>query len=143
MISARPSPLILVHKFVPKVRFEATQDFTGEPAVAYGNVSITVRQNIQWSEENEFWAVDVSVECWPAEDVVLPYRFEVATFGAFRIHPGIVPEAEHKVFVASNGSAVLYGWVREIVRYNTAIGPFGSVELPLLFFPRTPAPLEP
>lgn len=136
MIAARVSPLVLVNKFVPKLRLEATPGFTSESEFSYRDVPITVRQGIRWMEEHEFWGVEVAVECWPSEEVVLPYRYELETFGAFRVQPGVVPDAEHQNFVAVNGSAVLYSWIRELVRANTAVGPFGPVELPLLFFPR-------
>lgn len=139
MIAARPSPLLLVHKVVPKLRLEAMQGFSGQMDIAYSDAPITVRQGIRWLDDHGFWGVDVAVECWPADDVLLPYRFEIATFGAFRVQPGVVPEEQHEVFVAVNGSGVLYSWIRELVRANTAVGPYGAVELPLLFFPR-PAP---
>jgi hypothetical protein len=63
-----------------------------------------------------------------------PYKFDLTILGFFVCRDGVPPEAGEQRFVRVNGSSMLYGIAREIIRSTTAMGPWGFILLPTISF---------
>ncbi len=65
----------------------------------------------------------------------IPYEFSVEVVGLFEISsvPGVEIKDPEK-FVRINGSSLLFGVAREIIRNNTSAGPYVPIMLPTVNF---------
>lgn len=136
MILTKLSPIELVERFIPSVQVEAVPAFqsvevTEDP---YETVAIQTQLNAG-KDEGGAWRVELRVQCWPGEDVVVPYRYKIHLAGIYKVRDGVaVPAEEERKLVSCNAPAVLFSWARDVIRTFTCMGPFGPIELPLCFF---------
>lgn len=63
----------------------------------------------------------------------VPYSFKIGLVGLFHVVEGVASERAAKLLL-TNGSSILYGVAREIVRDLTARGPHPSILLPTVSF---------
>lgn len=75
----------------------------------------------------------LDIEHQSIEEANSPYTFHLRLVGFFNWIPDIVVKDPEKAFKV-NGPSILYGIAREIVRTETARGPFPSVTLPSASF---------
>ncbi|MES2738369.1 MAG: hypothetical protein V4672_18760 [Verrucomicrobiota bacterium] len=138
------SPLQLVRYLMPDVFCVAYADYDPEKPRHYGDQSLQVSGSVtpmKADKKDDFstWSVDLELQLEPSEDTNVPYRIAIKLVGLFRCSstPADMPT---DAFVQANGSSILYGIARELIRGLTAIGPWGQVLLPTLSFtPETPS----
>ena len=134
------SPLQLLRYVVVDVSCTATPTF--DPNKPFDNaiadqLSVNAAVTQQKAPENfpgHSWAVEISISQTLKEGQNFPYTFRVTLVGYFACREGLPPEAEEERFVRVNGSSMLYGAAREIVRSLTACGPWGELFLPGISF---------
>jgi len=80
------------------------------------------------------WSVEMRISQTFKEGQNFPYKFDLTILGFFTMQNGQAPESGEERFVRVNGSSMLYGIAREIVRSITATGPWSSVFLPTISF---------
>ena len=72
-----------------------------------------------------------------------PYKFDLSLIGFFACNDGFSSPADEEHFVRVNGSSMLYGAARELVRSLTARGPWGELFLPSIsFYDKATKPIE-
>jgi preprotein translocase subunit SecB len=85
--------------------------------------------------EDESSIVFLSVEQHAAGVKNAPYNFKIRLMGYFDVMEG-VPKQRAEQLLLTNGSSILYGAAREILRDMTSKGPYPPLLLPTLsFFP--------
>jgi preprotein translocase subunit SecB len=126
-----------VNRALTEVRVEASHEFLNRneaDGTSYEAASLKTEQAVKWVEEKQVWHGEVTLECWPGPEVIVPYRFRLQAIGAFKVREGVVPPEELEKFVSCNVPAVLYASCRDALRFLTMQGPYQAVELPLVFF---------
>lgn len=130
------SPLHLEQHFVIEVSLKATR---AEVVSRDFGVSATPMV-VQSDDDPLLWAIQLHVEIKEsATEALPPYTGSITFFGNFRVSP-LVPDDRRKKMVATNGSSILYGAVRELVANLTARGPHPMITLPSISF--VPTDLE-
>ena len=87
------------------------------------------------------WSVDISISQAVKEGQNFPYIFKVSLIGFFACRDGFPSPADEEQFVRVNGSSMLYGAARELVRSLTGRGPWGEIFLPSIsFYDKKPKP---
>ena len=95
-------------------------------------------------EKKRTWQVILKLAHQPPAEANVPYRFTAEIVGFFILTDGF-PEDRIERLVKTNGSSMLYGVLREIIRATTARGPYSAIILPSTSFyeaekkPETPA----
>lgn len=140
------SPLQLVRYLVPEVLCIANADYDPDEPKHFGSGSLQVSGGIKQMESdqtNKFtsWSVELETQLEPGDDTNVPYKLSVKIVGLFRCSSASA-DMPAEVFVKANGSSILYGTVREMVRSLTGVGPWGALMLPTLSFTPDP-PLHP
>ncbi len=106
-----------------------------DPGEGQPELTVTVaRQEKPQDFEGNFWAVEMTVAqtCKPGQN--FPYNFKVSLLGFFALRDVKASLEWEERFVRDNGSSMLYGAAREIVRSMTSRGPWGALFLPSLTF---------
>lgn len=140
------SPLQLLRYFAPEISCSANLEF--DPAKECVNVldqlSVNVNVGQQQAPENapgHSWSVEMKVSQKLKSGQNFPYRFDLSLIGLFFCRDGFPTPADEEQFVQVNGSSMLYGAAREVVRCLTSRGPWGEVLLPTVsFYDGTPKP---
>ncbi|MGJ8650769.1 MAG: hypothetical protein ACSHX4_10455 [Opitutaceae bacterium] len=85
-------------------------------------------------DQPEKWQVSVHIKHQPAAKTNFPYDFRLTIVGIFRC---IIDKAEPthiERLMKINGSSMLYGMSREIIRANTERGPWSGIVIPTYSF---------
>jgi preprotein translocase subunit SecB len=134
------SPLQLLRYVVPEASCTATPTFDPTQPIDSAitaqlsvNAAVT-RQKAPDNFPGHSWSVEVSISQTLKEGQNFPYTFKVSLVGFFTCRDDLPPEAEEERFVRVNGSSMLYGAAREIVRSLTARGPWGALFIPGISF---------
>ena len=135
----KKSPLQLLRYIVSEASCAANPTFDLKKAfgTASEQLSVGVKVNQQQSPEGapwHSWTVEITISQKSTEGQNLPYRFEVTLVGFFACRGPLPADVEESRFVQINGSSMLYGAAREIVRSLTARGPWGVLFLPCISF---------
>ena len=80
------------------------------------------------------WAAEMRISQKLKEGANFPYRFDLIIIGFFLCKDGVPPDAGEERFVRVNGSSMLYGMAREVIRSTTAMGLWGPLLLPTISF---------
>ena|SRR5579872_2914565 len=133
------SPLQLLRYLVPEASCSANAKFDPEKGLEGGTeqLSVTAVVSQQKAPDNfvgHSWTVEMTIFQKLKEGQNFPYKFEITLIGFFACGNGLPPAAEEERFVRVNGSSMLYGAAREIVRSLTARGPWGELFLPAISF---------
>jgi preprotein translocase subunit SecB len=128
------SPLQLLRYLVPEVSCSANPSFDPEKDYEAGTEQLSVSAVVTQQQAPEkftghSWSVEMRISQKLKEGQNSPYTFEVALVGFFACGGGLPPAAEEERFVRVNGSSMLYGAAREIIRSLTARGPWGEIFL--------------
>lgn len=133
------SPLQLLRYLVPETfctanpKFESTKGIEGGPEQLSVNAVVT-QQKAPENFPGHSWTAEMTITQKLKEGQNLPYEFEITLIGFFACRDGLPPAAEEERYVRVNGSSMLYGAAREIVRSLTARGPWGELFLPSISF---------
>jgi preprotein translocase subunit SecB len=85
-------------------------------------------------DADPLWQVILTVSQQPAPERNFPYEFLVTIIGYCHCLVEGITDKEKEELVRVNGSSMLYGVVREIIRENTARGPWQPILLPTISF---------
>ena len=83
------------------------------------------------------WQVELDIRHQPGPDVNFPYEFRLELVGFFRVSEDLRNKGDadaERRFVKVNGASILYGIAREIIRANSARGPWEGIMLPTVSF---------
>jgi len=132
------SPLDLCRYFVTEMSCSANADFDVKQPVEVVMDQLSVETTIQKTDlympERVGWSVDLTVSCQPVAKQNYPYSYSIQLIGFFS-SPSEVPEGlDDERIVRVNGSSILYGIAREMLRSATAAGPWGEMLIPTVSF---------
>jgi preprotein translocase subunit SecB len=135
----KQSPLQLLSYFVPEMSFSANQLFSQEKSIEGGIESFSVEAEAsQQKAPNDFPGHSWSVQMVIAQDIKegqnFPYRFKLIIVGMFALKEGVMTDDKESQFVKVNGSSIVYGVARELMRSATCLGPWGSLIIPTVSF---------
>jgi preprotein translocase subunit SecB len=130
----KAAPITLESYCVTEVTLTANEDFdpTKAPDLDLESFKITPAY-LSDEKDKRRWQVTLRIQHQFTPEAPAPYAFALALAGLFAVHPDVPEEMIERV-VKSNGSSMLYGAAREIIRSITAQAPFGQVILPSLSF---------
>jgi preprotein translocase subunit SecB len=140
------SPLQLLRYLVPDVSCTANPGFSPQKPFdvvldQFSVNAVVTRQSAPANFPRHSWSVEMTVSQKLKEGQNFPYKFEVALVGFFACQDGLPAAAEEDTFVRINGSSMLYGAARELVRSLTSRGPWGELFLPSIsFYDNKPKP---
>ena len=131
------SPLHLKRHFVAAIDIKAAQSDD-----VSSDFSVTANPMIAHNKDDPTdWLIRLVVEIKGQRDrLQAAYQGKVEFVGQFQVDQSVPEERRLKV-VASNGSSILYGAVREMVANLTARGPHPMITLPSLSFVLTETPV--
>lgn len=133
------SPIQLQAYALTELSYRANQSFDNNKPTTYKESDLVVTCACRPAAgKNLAWEVAQSIRLQPSEKANAPYYVSLQITGVFRLHPKI-PTDRIEAIVRFNGSTVLFGISREILRNVTAAGPFPQLLLPTVDF-RTEEP---
>ena len=137
----KPSPIHVTEYFVTEASFSANRKFDPKQDVMLQSDDFQLGVEAQASPDNKRrWQIVMRLQHQPPAEANVPYRFTVEVVGFFVVLERY-PEERVDRLVRTNGSSMLYGILREMVRDLTARGPYAQVMLPTTNF-YEPEPAE-
>jgi preprotein translocase subunit SecB len=135
----RHSPLQLLNYFVPEMSFSANQLFNQERPIEGGIEHFSVEATAsQQKAPKDFpghsWAVEMVIAQEIKEGQNFPYRFKMTIVGMFAFKGDVMADDKENQFVKVNGSSMIYGVARELMRSTASIGPWGALIIPTVSF---------
>ena len=132
------SPLQLKRYLLPEITCAANDKYDPEKPSELRDESFKAAGQLYPMESKKpkdysAWSLEFELAQKPDEAANVPYFFKVKLVGLFHFRTGegdVTPE----VFVQTNGSSILYGIAREILRGLTAVGPWDNMLLPTVSF---------
>ena len=85
-------------------------------------------------DQSEKWQVTVHIKHQPATETNFPYDFRLTIVGIFRCAIEKAEPSHIERLMKINGSSILYGMSREIIRANTERGPWSGIVIPTYSF---------
>lgn len=148
----KPSRLQLLRYVASEMSCNANPAFNPEKAFDPAESQPSVKVSVNLAEkspgaEANLWKLELTVAMAFTTGENVPYSFKVSLLGFFAFHSNSTsnPETEEQ-FVRVNGSSMLYGAAREIVRSMTSRGPWEELFLPGVSFydpPKAETPKPP
>lgn len=140
-MSIQLSPLQLVQMFFTKTRVEIFEDAgaadeTWAPQFDFAGVNLLVENTVGQQENNTTdFLVALRVAVLNEADAVkkAPYTFDIAVQGVFNLAEDFACD-DRTDLVRVNGSAMLYGAIRDMLQQITARSMLGTLLLPTLRF---------
>jgi preprotein translocase subunit SecB len=134
------SPLQLLRYVVADVACTATPTF--DPSKPFDSTTtdlLSVDATVTQQEAPEdfpghSWSAEMSISQTLKDGQNFPYTFKLSLVGFFACHDGFASPEDEERFVRVNGSSMLYGAAREIIRSATSCGPWGELFLPGVSF---------
>jgi len=130
----RPAPISLTTYFVRELQFKLNESF--QPSTPYipviEDLDLTPSATAK-AEDRRIWDVGLRLELNPALGRNAPYRLLIEVAGIVQVDSSVA-EQNIERFVQINGTSVLFGAAREIVRAVTSRGPHGQIMLPTVTF---------
>lgn len=131
----RPSPISCNSYFVSELKLSANNRYDPEQPSNLTLDDLEVENAIAPMGEDNAWLIVVSVEQKGAAAKNAPYDFAITVMGYFDIVEGVTQQRADQLLLI-NGSGILYGAAREILRDVTSKGPYQQLLLPTIsFFP--------
>jgi preprotein translocase subunit SecB len=125
------SPLTLERYFFTLIRIEAHLDREAKSTNKL-NTSVEVGQAV---EDSRRYQVKLRLALMPPDDGPATYTGEVEAVGIFQVTDHW-PEEKRQQLVETNGAALLYGAIREMVFNLTSRGPWPARMMPSVTFLR-------
>jgi preprotein translocase subunit SecB len=145
----KTSPLQLVRYVVSDIQCTANPGYSSDAEMEHLADQFEVRTNINRLDGSE----DPSVHHWSVEMTIMqqvgpkqnfPYSFKLSLLGIFECRQTEKGPRDEDQFVRVNGSSILYGAAREVVRSLTSVGCWGDLILPTVsFYDPKPVRIEP
>ena len=135
-MSCRPAHVQLLDYFVKSFNLETNVNHEVEKPRDLKDVVIKNDWRPLKKHKNRY-AVFLNLEMKAPEGKNAPYAIKMEIFGYFRV-PDQMPEEIREKMVKTNGSSILYGAAREIIREMTGRGIYGKTYLPTVSFARAP-----
>lgn len=140
-MSIQLSPLQLMQMVFTKTRVETFEDADGlgeiwAPQFDFEGVNLLVENTVGQQENNTTdFLVALRVAVLNEADVVkkAPYTFDIAVQGVFKLAADFTCDDRYDL-VRVNGSAMLYGAIRDMLQQITARSMLGTLLLPTLHF---------
>lgn len=126
----------LLDYFVKSFSFETNMKCEKEKPRDLSDVTIQNNWRPLKKHKNRY-AVFLNMEMRAPEGKNTPYAIKMEMFGYFQV-PEEMPEELREKMVKTNGSSILYGAAREIIREMTSRGIFRKIYFPTVSF----APLD-
>ena len=96
----------------------------------------------QNADDASLFQITLNIKLQPSAESNLPYSIAMEIVGIIKsAYTGTKDQIEHVVFV--NGSSMLYGTAREILRASTSLGPYAPILIPTMVFSGHPKPVAP
>lgn len=134
----RLSPLQLTKCITTEFYFRANENFDRKKrALDPSHLAVeTSFDSVSPPEDGKpaLWSIELKVRQDLPAGVNLPYEFRITLIGYFVFLAPLKPGSDVLRMVRINGSSVLYGIAREIVRTNTAGGAWRELLLPTISF---------
>lgn len=138
LITMNTSPLQLKHYFVSDLHFTINRQFDGGKPVAILGEQFSAESNILQTDQNkQQWQITLRLLHQTAIGINTPYSFSLEIVGLFEVAAGF-PADRTEQLVKTNGSSMLFGAAREIIRDVTVRGPYPGVLLPSISFIEAP-----
>ncbi len=133
------SHLQLERYLVSEISVSTNAAFNPEKPIETGSEQLSVQSNVAQQKTPEeskdhSWLVEMSITQTIKENQNFPYTFKLSLVGMFVCKEGLPASLEEERYVRVNGSSVLYGAAREVLRSITTLSPWGVVLLPSLSF---------
>ncbi len=140
-MSIQLSPLQLMQMVFTKTRVETFEDADGlgeiwAPQFDFEGVNLLVENTVGQQENNTTdFLVALRVAVLNEADAVkkAPYAFDIAVQGVFKLAADFTCDDRYDL-VRVNGSAMLYGAIRDMLQQITACSMLGTLLLPTLHF---------
>lgn len=123
----------LVSYFVADLSVTANMDFSPERPTQLRIEDLRVHVDFRQQEGRPRWQIILKVQQNVGPERNSPYNFALTLVGLFDVHPS-VPSDRTEQIVKVNGSSLLYGTAREILRTEMARGPHFPMLLPAVSF---------
>ena len=124
----------LLDYFVKSFSFDTNMKCEKEKPRDLSDVSIQNNWRPLKKHKNRY-AVFLNLEMRAPEGKNTPYAIKMEMFGYFQV-PDEMPEELREKMVKTNGSSILYGAAREIIREMTSRGIFRKIYFPTVSFAR-------
>jgi hypothetical protein len=139
----RLSPLQLTKCITTEFYFRANEQFDRKQRAPIDPKHLLVKTSLDSVSPPEdgkpaLWSIELRVRQDLPAGVNLPYEFRITLVGYFVFVAPIKSGFDVLRMVRVNGSSVLYGIAREIVRTNTAGGAWRELLLPTISFYEPP-----
>jgi preprotein translocase subunit SecB len=128
------SPIELERYFVTDQAVTARAAYDPEQEIATRIEEYSVENKARHLQEeaqvSDTWEVSVTIKHQPSPETNFPYDFRLTIVGIFR---STVADAKPEMverLMKINGSSILYGMAREIIRANTERGPWNGIVIP-------------
>jgi preprotein translocase subunit SecB len=131
-----PSQLNCKAYFATGLSLHANINYKAGDPIALKWEDLRVDSSVEKPDEKTLvWQVTLNVSQDIMQGKNVPYDFSIEIVGLFDIAKiaGVEIKDPEK-FVRVNGSSLLFGVAREIIRNNTAAGPYASILLPTVNF---------
>lgn len=133
------SPLQLVRYIAPEFSCKAVEHFDPEKPMTAPEDSFHVKMSadrIKATKEGDrtLWTLELRIRQEVKPEQNFPYEFKIGLVGFFSFPDGASEDFDFDRFLKVNGSSILYGIAREILRSMTARGPWEEILLPTLSF---------
>jgi len=132
------SPLQVINYSVTEFSFKANPKFDPKETIHDGcetfSTAVEAQQDEEVDESSESWILSLRVRQEIKEGSNFPYSFTVSIFGLFDCKKDVKVPGGCERFVKVNGSSILFGVVRELIRSMTACAPWNELMLPVVSF---------
>jgi preprotein translocase subunit SecB len=133
------SRLQLIRYFVGEIEYSANKSFNPQKEWDGGTDQLTVLAASTRKEEpvgpcDHSFVVELSISQSIQENQNFPYSLKFTLVGVFVCLDKEMAKDKEDYFVKVNGSSMLYGVARELIRSITSVGPWGPLLLPTVSF---------
>lgn len=133
------SPLELERYFVSDQAVTARNAFSPEKAIEtrveeYSVSNEAIRLPSAEDDPSNKWQVTIHIKHQPAKETNFPYDFRLTIVGIFSCDVQTAEPNHIERLMRINGSSILYGMAREIIRANTERGPWSGIVIPTYSF---------
>lgn len=135
-MKGHPSSLKCRGYYVTELALTANPHHQTPEKINLDFADLTIEANAEPVNSEEgapFWRVALRVHQNVGPEKNAPYNFAIALLGTFDVHPRF-PADRAKQLVEVNGSSILYGAARQILRDAMSNGPFRPLLLPTASF---------
>lgn len=128
------SPLEVIDYHVKGMSFEANLkcDKSKPYQLDLDDVVIT-NEVVKIKDNKDRYGVILNLEIKAPENKNTPYAIKLDMYGFFQVPEGMPEEIREKI-VKTNGTSILYGAAREIIKEMTGRGEFRSILIPTASF---------